>query len=76
MKIIWYQFNTGQKFFNSAVLLFVYGLAFASFNAAYEIQMGKEMALVEMRPSYSRRFTDFYKYQQMDDLQKREYLRS
>lgn len=67
MKSIWSQFNTSQKLFNVSMLVVIYGFAFASFNAAYEIKMGKQMALVEMRPSYSSRISEFYHWSKMDE---------
>lgn len=49
-----------EKFFNIFATGFVFALAFANFYAAYEIKMGKEMKLVELRPSYSQRFREAY----------------
>ena len=44
---------------------FIYGLAAANFYAAYEIKMGKDLSIVEMRPSYTQRFKDAYNIMNM-----------
>lgn len=50
---LWKYYPIREKLFNIFATGFVFSLAFANFYAAYEIKMGKEMKLVELRPSYS-----------------------
>ena len=61
----WHALPNSAKAFNAGALLAIYGLGLLNFYAAYEITMGKQVGLVEMRPSYSQQFTDFYSFGQM-----------
>lgn len=50
---LWRHYRFGDKVFNVFAATFVYGLSLANFYAAYEIKMGKELKIVELRPSYT-----------------------
>ena len=57
---LWRHYRFGEKVFNVSAATLIYSLAFANFYAAYEIKMGKDLTIVELRPSYTQRFKDAY----------------
>ena len=72
---LWPHMRATDKVFNIAACGFIYMLAGASFYKGYEIHMGKEMELVELRPSYSQKFREIYRISNMTSEEKQEYLR-
>lgn len=57
---LWRHYRFGDKVFNVFATTFIFGLAAANFYAAYEIKMGKDLNIVELRPSYTQRFKEAY----------------
>lgn len=54
---LWRYYPMKEKAFNLFGLAGIFALSALSFNAGYEIYMGKNMMLVEMRPSLLNRLT-------------------
>ena len=53
---MWKYFKGTDKLFNVAAVSFVFLLAGLNYYKALEIYQGKQMELVELRPSYTQRF--------------------
>lgn len=71
VKDLWKFYPAKEKLFNIVALGGIFALSALSFNAGYEIYMGKNMIPVEMRPSYLARLTGNV---QLSPQQKYEYL--
>ena len=72
----WRYMGFKDKVFNFFAIGVIFGIAAMNFNAGYQIHLGKNMELIELRPSYSARFYEAYNYSQMNDEEKREYLKA
>ncbi|CDW91506.1 UNKNOWN [Stylonychia lemnae] len=57
---LWKFFPLKEKIFNVLAISFIYGLSYLSFNAGYQIYMGKSMQMIEYRPSLSQRLIGTY----------------
>jgi len=57
---LWRHYRFSEKVFNVFATMFIFSLSFVNFYYAHEIYMGKEMKLVELRPSYTQRFRELY----------------
>lgn len=71
---LWHVYRWREKTFNVAATGFIFAIAAANFYAAHEINMGKEMTPVTLRPSYSQRFREAYTLMNMkpDGLSEKE----
>ena len=50
---LWAHMRTIDKLFNTGAISMIYFFAGASFYKGYEMYMGKQMNLIELRPSYT-----------------------
>jgi len=48
---LWKFYPLKEKIFNVLAVGFIYGIGYLSFNAGYQIYMGKSMEIIEYRPS-------------------------
>lgn len=59
-QVQWRTIGARDKVFSFLALGVVFGLSGLSFNAAYEIQTGVKRPDIQMRPSYTARYTSLY----------------
>lgn len=71
---VWPYMGMRDKVFNIAAISVIFGIAALNFSMAYKIHMGQQMELIELRPSYSERFRQSYRYMNMSAEDKQAYL--
>ena len=71
---MWRYFKASDKAFNVGAISFIFLLGGLNFYKAYEIYLGKQMDLVELRPSYTQRFRNSYSFMMMTPEEKTKYL--
>ena len=71
---VWSYMGIRDKAFNVVAISFVFMLSAMSYNYAYRIHMGQKMELIELRPSYTARFSESFRFMRMSPEEKQEYL--
>ena len=73
---IWRHYRTYEKVFNASMVFLLSGISFLNYYAAYEIHEGKNMrsANIQMRPSFTQRFSDAYHFHTLNPQEKLAYL--
>ena len=77
---IWRFYRTPEKVFNVFMIGVLASISLLNFNAAYEIQMGKNMKMDESRPEvqlrqgYKERLTEAIAFQRLTDDEKKQFI--
>lgn len=69
-KSVWSYMGIKDKVFNLAAISVIFGIAALNLAYAYRIYCGQKMELVELRPSYTARASEFYNYRMMSPEEK------
>ena len=62
---VWSYMGIKDKVFNLGAISVIFGISALNFAYAYKVYCGQKMELVELRPSYTARFSESYRLMMM-----------